>query len=61
MIFEEKFMKSGSEVIKLFSCSSQLSMEFFLLINVKMPTNVSILAFISRKNSNLGSFEPEKC
>ena len=28
----------GSEV--LFSCSTQLSMNFFLLINVKMPTIV---------------------
>ena len=28
----------GAEVIKLFPCSTQLSMNFFLLINVKMPT-----------------------
>ena len=41
----------GPEVIKLFSCSTQLSMKFFLLINVKMPTNVGILTFMSRKNS----------
>ena len=27
-------------VIKLFSCSAQLSMNFFLLINVKMPTTL---------------------
>ena len=27
----------GPEVIKLYSCSTQLSMKFFLLINVKMP------------------------
>ena len=32
----------GSEVVKLFSCSNQLSMKFFLLINVKMPTIVGI-------------------
>ena len=37
------------EVIKLFSCSTQLSMKFFLLINVKMPTIVGILTFMSRK------------
>ena len=59
-------------VIKLFSCSTQLSMKFsmfismkifsffsnsdqpkvlfFLLINVKMPTIVGILIFMSRKN-----------
>ena len=33
--------RSGPEVIKLFSCSTQLSTKFFLLINVKMPTNIS--------------------
>ena len=53
---------SGSEVIKLFSCSTQLSMKFFLLINVKMPTiNVGILTFMSMKNSILGLSEPGKC
>ena len=26
------------EAIKLFSCSTQLSMKFIMLINVKMPT-----------------------
>ena len=64
--------RTGPEVIKLFSCSTQLSMEFQLLIklkyrqikkflslslsevvfimiiNVKMPTIVSILIFMSR-------------
>ena len=39
----------GPEVIKLFSNSTQLSMIFFLLINVKMPTIVGILAFMSGK------------
>ena len=43
------------------SCSTQLSMELFLLINVKMPTTVGILTFISRKNSILGLYDPEKC
>ena len=65
---------SGPEVIKLFSCSTQLSMKFqlliklkyqqikkflvlslsgvvfILLINVKMPTIVGILTFMSRIN-----------
>ena len=50
----------GPEVIKLFPCSTQLSMKFFLLINVKMPTIVVILTFMSRKNSNLCLSEPEK-
>ena len=48
--------KSGPEVIKLFPCSTQLSMKFFLLINVKM---LGILTFMSRKNSILGLSEPE--
>ena len=38
------------EVIIFFSYSTQLSMKFFLLINIKMPTIVGILMFISRKN-----------
>ena len=33
----------GPEVIKLFSCSTQLSTKFILLINVKMQTIVGIL------------------
>ena len=66
--------ESGPEVIKLFSCSTQLSMKFHLLIklknrqmkkflalslsdvvfimliNVKMPTIIGILTFVSRIN-----------
>ena len=53
-------MKSGPEVIKLFSCSTQLSMKFFLLINVKMPAIVGILTFMSRKNTILGLSESKK-
>ena len=37
----------GLEVIKLFPCSTQPSTKFILLINVKMPTIVGILTFIS--------------
>ena len=51
---------SGPEVIKLFSCSTQLSMNFFLPINVKMPTMVGILTFMSRKISILSLTESEK-
>ena len=40
----------GVEVIKLFSCSAQLRLKFILLINVKMPTFVGILTFMSRIN-----------
>ena len=43
----------GSEVIKCFSCSAHLRLKFILLINVKMPTIVGILTFISRINNML--------
>ena len=49
----------GSEVIKLFSCSTQLILKFILLINVKMPTIVGVLTFMSRINYQFLSFEPE--
>ena len=49
----------GPEVIKLFSCSVQLRSKFILLINVKMPTIVGILTFISRINDWLLWFKPE--
>ena len=51
---------SGTEVIKLFSCSTQQSMKFVLLINVKMPTIVGILHLWAGKNSILGLPEPKK-
>ena len=41
------------------SCSTELSMKFFLLINVNMLTVVGISTFMSRKNSILCLFEPE--
>ena len=52
--------KTGPEVINLFSCSTQLSMKFFLLINVKIPTTVGILTFMSGKNSILGISVPKR-
>ena len=55
-----KTSRAGPEVIKLFLCSTQPSMKFFLLINVKKPTNVGILTFMSGKNSFLGLSEPKK-
>ena len=36
---------------KAFSCSTQLSLKFILLINFKMPTTVCILTFISGINA----------
>ena len=53
-------IRPGPEVIKLFSCSTQLSMKLFLFLNVKMPTIVGILTFMSGKNNILGLSEPEK-
>ena len=50
----------GPKGIKLFSCSTQLSMKIFLLINVKMPTTVGILTCMNRKNTILGLSVPEK-
>ena len=46
------FSTPGCEVIKLFSGSIQLSMKIFRLINVKMPTIVGILTFVSRKKKH---------
>ena len=42
---------TGPEVIKLFSCSTQLSTKFIQLTIVKMPTIVGILTFISMINT----------
>ena len=55
----ETIVSRGPEVVKM-SCSTQLTMNFFLLINIKMPTIVGILTFVSWKNSNLGLSEPEQ-
>ena len=44
-------LRPGPEVIKLLPCSTQLSTKFILLINVKMPTIVGILTFISMINT----------
>ena len=46
-----KLVAAGPKVIKLCSYSTQLSMKFILLINVKMPTIVGILTFISMINT----------
>ena len=43
----------GPEVIKLFSYSTQLSTKFILLINVKMPSIVGILTFITMINKTI--------
>ena len=51
----------GPEVIKLFHAQlSQLSITFILLINVKMPTIVGILTFMSMKNAASESLKARK-
>ena len=50
--------RPGLKVIKLFSYSTQLSMNFILLINVKMPTFVGILTFISMINTTSERLKP---
>ena len=55
-----KLIESGLEAIKLFSCSSQLSTKFILLINVKMPTIVGILTFIYKINTPSESLKARK-
>ena len=44
-------IRPGLEVIKPFSCSTELSTKYMLLINVKMPTFVGICTFISMINT----------
>ena len=42
---------------RFFSCSTQMSINFILLINAKMPTIVGILTFNSMVNSTSDSFK----
>ena len=51
---------SGLKVIKLFSCSTQLNTKFILLINVKMPTIIGNLTFISKVNTTSESLKARK-
>ena len=48
------------QIAQLFSDSDKPIMLFFLLINVKMPTIVGILTFMSKNKSMLNSVEHEK-
>ena len=45
---------------KIFFMLNSTEYDFFRLINVKMPTIVGILTFISEKNSILDLSEPKK-
>ena len=42
---KDEIGRSGPEVIKLFSCSTQLSTIFQLLIKTKIPTNEEVSCF----------------
>ena len=48
----------GPEVIKLFSCSSQLSMNFSLLINLKLLIIANYFLLIVAEDEN---FSANKC
>ena len=48
----------GPEVIKLFSCSIQLSTKCQLLIKAKIPTNEEVSCFISLR---YGIYHANKC
>ena len=44
-------LKTGPEIIKPFSCSTQLSVKLSLRIDMTMPTKAGIFIFISREIS----------
>ena len=44
-IHTDGFLMSGSKVIKLFSCSTQLNTKFQLLIKIKIMTNKEVSCF----------------
>ena len=50
---------SGLEVIKLFSCSTQLSMTFFMLINLRLLTmpNSFLLNLAEHENISANKYE----
>ena len=50
----------GPEVLKLYSCSARLSIKLIMLINVRMPTIVGILIFISMINKISESLKARK-
>ena len=56
--FESIRIKHGPEVIKLFSCSTQLRLKFILLINVKIVKIRGILWF---KTPKLVIYPAYKC
>ena len=49
MSYLVEHLRPGPEVIKLFSCSTQLSMKFKLLINIEIAKIIGIFRVISSK------------
>ena len=56
---KECTLNTGPEVIKLFSCSTQLRLKFILLIKLKCQPFVGILTFMIGINYCLTGFFPE--
>ena len=59
LVFIVLIRQAWTRGYKNFPCSTQLSTEFFLLINVKMPTIVGILTFIIRYIQHLRDLKQE--
>ena len=59
-VYVDLHVNSGPEFIKLCSCSAKLSIKFIMLINIKMPTIVGILIFISMINKISASLKARK-
>ena len=54
------FIRSGPEIIKLFSCSTQLSTKFQLLIKTKIPTNKDVSCYKSLRCWHFYIYEQDK-
>ena len=54
-------MHTGLEVIKLFSCSTQLSLKFVLLINLKLLTIANSFLLNINVHENFSANKYEKC
>ena len=48
-VWTTEALETDSEVMKVFSCLTEPSMKFSLLINMKIPKIVGIFIFISRE------------
>ena len=55
--------RPGSKFIKLFSCSTQLSTKFFMLINLKLLTmpNYFLLNIAEHENFSANKYENANC